>query len=99
MLLVLIHPNGRIPPFMPTVFVVPIVKQLPGQLITSGSIVDRLSSPMTNVGSGKNFITALVERLGGLGVMSDPLQIWRKSIKMILKRNTRLVSSPKFYPP
>jgi hypothetical protein len=42
---------------------------------------------MTNAGSGKSFISAIVERLGGLGVTSAPPRIWLRNTSKIRKNS------------
>ena len=47
---------------------------------------------MTNAESGKNFITVLVELLGGVGVMSAYLQNWLKNTQRIRKNSTTKIT-------
>ncbi len=47
---------------------------------------------MTNAESGKNFITVLVELLGGVGVMSAYLQSWLKNTQRIRKNSTTKIT-------
>lgn len=42
---------------------------------------------MISAGSGKNFISVIVGLLGGLGVMSAPLQIWLKNTHQRIREN------------